>query len=260
MAWGVSSERPSAVARPVIRRTSSSSGTSSSRMWLSRWPRSPKVRSTSSACAAVRGKPSSTAPVHASGFASSSLMRLRMTLSGTSLPLSMNFLASRPSGVPAFTAARSRSPVVILGKPSRSASSFPWVPLPEPGAPKRRMNTATLHVPLPAAELHAPFLHEPVVMAQQQVLLHLLHGIERDADHDQQRGAAEPERHVENVRHDDRQQRDDRQEERPGQRDARQHVADVARRPPPGLHAREEAAPPPQVRRQADRGPDDPRV
>ena len=40
-----------------------------------------------------------------------------------------------------------------------------FIPGVKPGAPKRRMNTASLHVPLPAAELDAPFLHEPVVMA-----------------------------------------------------------------------------------------------
>src|SRR2546430_5983401 len=37
------------------------------------------------------------------------------------------------------------------------------------------------HVPLAAAELDAPFLHEPIVMSQQQVLLDLRHGVERDA-------------------------------------------------------------------------------
>src|SRR2546426_12828295 len=97
-----------------------------------------------------------------------------MTASGTSFPSSMNFLASRPSGVPAATAARRMSPVVIFGSPSRSARILPCVPFPEPGAPKRRMNTARLHVPLlAAAELDAPFLHEPVIVPQQQVLLHL---------------------------------------------------------------------------------------
>src|SRR5256885_13131841 len=52
-------------------------------MWFSRWPRSARVRSTSSAWGAVRGKPSNTAPCCASGFASSSLIRERMTVSGT---------------------------------------------------------------------------------------------------------------------------------------------------------------------------------
>src|SRR3989441_7360266 len=138
-----------------------------------------------------------------------------MTASGTSFPSSMNFLASRPSGVPAATAARRMSPVVIFGSPSRSARILPCVPFPEPGAPKRRMNTARLHVPLlAAAELDAPFLHEPVIVPQQQVLLHLRDGVERDTHDNEQRGAAETERHVERVRHDDRQHGYDREEDR----------------------------------------------
>src|SRR5207249_8969947 len=43
--------------------------------------------------------------------------------------------------ISSFIAARSRSPVVILGSPSRSARIFPCVPLPDPGAPRMRMNT-----------------------------------------------------------------------------------------------------------------------
>src|SRR5437667_11277430 len=97
----------------------------------------------------------------------------------------MSFSASRPSGVPVVTAVRRMSRVVIFGRPSRSARILPCVPFREPGAPKRRMNTARLHVPLAAAELDAPFLHEPIVMSQQQVLLHLRDGVERDADHDE---------------------------------------------------------------------------
>src|SRR5213594_5044083 len=125
------------------------------------------------------------APSFASGLSSSALMRPRTTESGTSFPSSMNFFASRPSGVPVWTAARRMSPVVIFGSPSRAARILPCVPFPEPGAPKRRMNTARLHVPLAAAELDASFLHEPIVMSQQQVLLHLRHGVERDTHYDE---------------------------------------------------------------------------
>src|SRR3989454_542114 len=259
-ASAVSSDRLSCTARAVSRRTSSSSGTSSSRMWFKRWPRSARVRSTSSAWAAVRGKPSSTAPCCASGFASSSLIRARMTASGTSLPSSMNFLASRPSGVPVWTAARRMSPVVIFGSPSRSARILPCVPFPEPGAPKRRMNTARLHVPLAAAELDAPFFHEPIVMSQQQVLLHLRDGVERDPHHDEQRGAAEAERHVEGVRHHDRQHGHDRQENGTRERDAGQHVVDIVRRGGAGLHTRDEATLLLQVLRQVHGVEDDRRV
>src|SRR5256885_6221472 len=109
-----------------------------------------------------------------------------MSLSGTRLPSYINCLASRPRGRRACPAARRMSPVVIFGSPSRSARSLPCVPFPEPGAPKRRMNTARLHVPLlAAAELDASFFHEPIVMPQQQVLLHLRDGVERDTHHDE---------------------------------------------------------------------------
>ena len=49
---------------------------------------------------------------------------------------------------------------------------------------------------LPAAEPDATLLHEAVVLPEQQVLLHLRHRVERHADDDQQRRAAELERHV----------------------------------------------------------------
>ncbi len=49
----------------------------------------------------------------------------------------MIFLASRPSGVPALTAARSMSPVEICGMPNFSLMKLAWVPLPAPGGPNR---------------------------------------------------------------------------------------------------------------------------
>src|SRR2546430_4695279 len=257
IASGVSSERPSWAARPVIRRTNSSSGTSSNRMWLRRCPCPARVRSTSSAWAAVRGNPSNTAPCCASGLASSSLIMLRITLSGTSFPSSMYFLASRPSGVSVLTAARKMSPVVIFGRPSRSARIFPWVPLPEPGAPNRRMNTACLHVALAPAELDAPFLHEAVVVAQQQMLLHLLYRVERDADDDEQRRAAEAERHVEDVGHHDGQHRHQGQEQGARKRDPGQHAGNVVGRGGPGLHSGDEPALLLEVLRQIHRVEDD---
>jgi hypothetical protein len=43
-----------------------------------------------------------------------------------------------------------------------------------------------LHVPLPAPELHPTALHEAVVVPEEEVLLHLLHRVQPDADDDQQ--------------------------------------------------------------------------
>src|SRR5947207_7936406 len=254
MASGVSSERFSCAARAVRRRMSSSSGTSSSSTLLRRWPRSPSVVSTSSAWAAVRGKPSKIAPSLASGFASSSLMRPKITASGTSLPSSMYFFAWAPSGVFSLTAARRMSPVVILGSCRRSARILPCVPLPEPGAPRIRTNTALLRA---AAELDSAFLHEAVVMPEQEVLLHLLDGVQRHAHDDQQGRTPEAERHVEHVADDDRQHRDEGEEDRAGQRDPRQHLVDVVGGRRPGLHARDEAALLLQVLRQVHRVEDD---
>ena len=75
----------------------------------------------------------------AGGDASASFMMPMMTASGTRSPRSMAALASRPSGVPSRTAARSTSPVAILGTSRRAASRSPCVPLPAPGGPSRTM-------------------------------------------------------------------------------------------------------------------------
>jgi hypothetical protein len=74
---------------------------------------------TASACRTVRGKLSMTIPFAAPGDVTCSLTRLKMSLSDTSSPRSMDRFASRPSGVSAWTAWRRRSPVVILGTPIR---------------------------------------------------------------------------------------------------------------------------------------------
>ncbi|MOA48152.1 hypothetical protein D3C78_1708580 [compost metagenome] len=65
-----------------------------------------------------------------------------MISSETRPPASMTFLASIPNGVPAFTAARSMSPVEIWGMPKCWVRNAAWVPLPAPGGPSkmRRMS------------------------------------------------------------------------------------------------------------------------
>ena len=59
------------------------------------------------------------------------------TSSGTRSPLSMIALALRPISVPAFTAARSMSPVESWMSPCLAAISLACVPLPAPGGPSR---------------------------------------------------------------------------------------------------------------------------
>src|SRR5215207_6383087 len=138
----------------------------------------------------------------------------RITASGTSSPRSIAALAARPIGVLSRTAARSSSPVASVGTSSAAASSGACVPLPPPGFPKRTMimrsgwrsevgggseqyllRPPTSHLRpvfseparrLPAAEADASLLHEAVVLPEQQVLLHLGHRVERDADDDEQ--------------------------------------------------------------------------
>src|SRR5205807_1836216 len=58
-----------------------------------------------------------------------------MMSSKTSAPLSITFFAASPRGVPAFTAARSMSPVEICGMPNASLMNAACVPLPAPGGP-----------------------------------------------------------------------------------------------------------------------------
>src|SRR3954471_17351739 len=60
-----------------------------------------------------------------------------MMSSETSWPESITFFAATPSGVPAFTAARSMSPVEICGMPNFSLMTLACVPLPAPGGPSK---------------------------------------------------------------------------------------------------------------------------
>ena len=109
--------------------TSTSSAASSGR------PSLDSSASSATACADVRGKPSRMKPFSVSGSCRRSVTRPMMTSSGTRSPASMKDFAFCPSGVPAFTAARSMSPVEMCGVPNSSTSLAACVPLPAPGAP-----------------------------------------------------------------------------------------------------------------------------
>src|SRR3954470_12139488 len=104
-------------------------------------------------------------------------MRL-VSSSATYSPASMNRLASTPSGVPCETLARKMSPVEIAGILKCSAMYLAWVPLPAPGGPmiSNRMRSVSS-------------AQESFVVALLELALDLLHRIERDTDHDQDRGA-----------------------------------------------------------------------
>ena len=70
-----------------------------------------------SACGMVRGKPSKRKPFAQSGALMRSFTSPMMMSSETRSPRSITCLGGEPSGVPAFTAARSMSPVEICGMP-----------------------------------------------------------------------------------------------------------------------------------------------
>src|SRR5262245_11766614 len=102
----------------------------------------------------------------------------------------------------------------MCGVPICFCMSFAWVPLPAPGGPnstmrllptcalprrrgslrRRSVSQARAMLPLPShagsvpPPAQPPAAHEPLVAAGEQVGLDLGHGVERDADDDEQRG------------------------------------------------------------------------
>src|SRR3954452_17805574 len=159
-------------------------------------------------------------------------MRL-VTSSGTYSPASMYFLASTPSGVPWDTLARKMSPVEIAGILKCSAMNFAWVPLPAPGGPmisKRMLQSVSS-------------AQESFVVALLELALDLLHRVERDAHHDEDRRASEREAlvRVDDDECDQRDQGNQTEVERARQRDAGQDVGQVVlgrlARPDPGDEA-----------------------
>ncbi|CAM9330582.1 unnamed protein product [Heterosigma akashiwo] len=122
--------------RPIARSSSTRSGTSSSTKAVGATPASRSA----CACAAVRGKPSSSQPLATqSACARRSCTMEMISSSGTSSPSSMYSCAARPRKVCFFTSSRSMSPVLRCTRPYLSFSSSHWVPLPEAGAPLIRM-------------------------------------------------------------------------------------------------------------------------
>jgi hypothetical protein len=128
---GLSSWRP--WWRPLIRSTTTSSGTSTRITVVGCRPRACSAPASTSAWATVRGKPSSTIGL-SSKLAIASWIIATINESGTRSPRSMYFEARRPSSVPATRSSRSRSPVASAANPS-SRRRAAWVPLPLPGGP-----------------------------------------------------------------------------------------------------------------------------
>src|SRR4051812_32124485 len=235
IASGVSSERPSSAARLSSRSTATPCGTWSSNTTVSSRSRSESIRSSASACAYVRGNPSSTKPSSASSCAIRSTISSIIRSSGTSPPLSRMGCTRCPSGERSATAARSMSPVPMYASPYSFASRFPWVPLPDPWSPRRRTFSDT-----------QALLEEALVRARHHLRLHLAHRVEGDADGDQDGRAAERARGglrepavADEQR---RQRRDERAVDRTGKRQPGQDGVEVLRGRRPGTNARDVAA------------------
>src|SRR5690242_13842480 len=150
----------------------------------------------------------------------------------------MYCFACLPSSVPWLTLARKMSPVEILGIPRCAEMNWACVPLPAPGGPTR-----TRRITAP------PLAEEALVVAQHQLALDLLGGVETHTDEDEHGGATERERLAragaaagQEGQRDDRQHGDRGQVERSGQRDPRQDVLEVLRGRPSRADTRDEAA------------------
>ena len=191
------------------------------------------MRSSASAWATVRGNPSRTKPLAASGRASRSSTRPITTSSGTSAARVHVALGLEPErrvpAAPPRAACRRWRPGA---RPTRRRAARACVPLPAPGAPRKitRMLTRGLRL----------LAQEALVVPHEQMRLHLADGIQGHADHDEQAGAAEVERRVEPADEEVREHRDQGEEDRPRQRDPGERPVDVLRRLLAGPHAGDE--------------------
>src|SRR5205807_74091 len=110
-------------------------------------------------------------------------------------------------------------------------------PLPAPGGPSMISRKA-----LSPPRLDPPAPHETLVVAGEQMGLHLGQSIQRYADHDQQGGSTEIERDVELRDQERRQDADDADVNRTAQSYPRQHSIDIISRVAPRSNSRNKAA------------------
>src|SRR5919107_4311791 len=121
------------------------------------------------------------------------------------------------------------SPVETAGTPKWVATTLACVPLPAPGGPMRIRRTPPppRRRRRPADRSASP--EEPLVVALLELALDLLHRVEGDADHDEDRGAAEREVlvRVDERQRDQRDERNQTEVERARQGDTGQNVGQV---------------------------------
>ena len=151
----------------------------------------------------VRGNPSSTNPAAASAPREPLADDADHQVVADQPPGSITAFAAFPSGVPSCTASRRMSPVEIFGHAPLAREPLRLRSL--PGARRAEHHKPDRHgIPAEHASRRPPrssappadtrLLHEPVVVAHDELRLDLLHGVHRHADDDQQRRAAEIER------------------------------------------------------------------
>src|SRR3954470_19015804 len=102
-------------------------------------------------------------------------------------------------------------------------------------------------MPAGTAARRAQLLQEPLVVAHHHLRLYLLHGVERHADHDQDRGPAEEEVGRGLVDEDRRQRRHGSQVERPWEREPGEDAIEVLGLWPAGSPPRYDPAVFPEV-------------
>src|SRR3954471_17388791 len=132
-------------------------------------------------------------------------------------------LMRMPISVPLAIASRSMSPVAMCGIPASAEMRLAWVPLPAPGGPRMTMSSAKVAL-----------LQESLVVAHHHLRLHLAHGVERDAHHDEDRGATEGTvrclREAAVADEEGRQRRHGGEIKRPGESKPREDAVEVLRR------------------------------
>ena len=134
---------PRSRARLSARSMPTSSGTSKKRIASRPRPMPPSIASSASACARLRGKPSSTKPPCGVGLRRAAPRSSRSSARrARARPDAMISPTCRPSSVPSACAARNMSPVETCGMPYSAEMRFACVPLPAPCGPRTSRFTA----------------------------------------------------------------------------------------------------------------------
>src|SRR5690606_1390757 len=138
------------------------------------------------------------------------------------------------------------SPVEMWGIPSRSATRPAWVPLPAPGGPMHNsfMWSSAFRLRSNGSG------EDPLVVAHGELRLDLLHGLEGNTHHDEDRDAGEGDRDVPDDPPDDRQHGDEAQEHGTREGDPVEDVGEVLF----GLAPRADAGDEPEIGRASCRG------